>query len=177
MNHTIQGSLNINNRAVDFTGGRGYMEKDWGRSFPSGYFWMQTNHFSEPGISLKTSVARVPWMGLSFVGFIGGVWLHDRLIEFTTYNFSRLRKSYADDKKVEIVLENRKFRLEILAHREATTSLASPIAGFMDGRIDESMTSRLDVLLTDKKAKKVLLNDTGHNAGLEVAGLFEEIMT
>ncbi|MEZ4893124.1 MAG: tocopherol cyclase family protein [Saprospiraceae bacterium] len=37
--------LTINGEELDFTGGKGYMEKDWGRSFPSAYFWMQTNHF------------------------------------------------------------------------------------------------------------------------------------
>ncbi|MFK7770485.1 MAG: tocopherol cyclase family protein [Saprospiraceae bacterium] len=176
MDHTIQGTLKIKGEDIDFSNGRGYMEKDWGRSFPSGYIWMQTNHFSQLGISVKASVAKIPWMGTSFVGFIGGVWLHDRLIEFTTYNFTRLRKSFADEKKVELVLENRKHRLEIFAHREAATSLASPILGFMDGRIEESMTAKIEVKLFDKKNKNVLLQDTGRNAGLEVAGKVSEIL-
>ena len=84
MDHLITGQLNVNGRNINFDGGRGYTEKDWGRSFPSAYFWMQSNHFSESGISLKASVARIPWLGSSFVGFIAGVWLQDRLIEFTT---------------------------------------------------------------------------------------------
>ena len=176
MDHTIKGTLKIKDEEIDFSNGRGYMEKDWGRSFPSSYIWMQTNHFSQPGISLKASVAKIPWLTSSFVGFIGGVWLHDRLIEFTTYNFTRLRKSFADEKTVELVLENRKHRLEIFAHREAATSLASPILGFMDGRIEESMTAKIEVKLFDKKNKKVLLEDTGRNAGLEVAGKVSEIL-
>lgn len=177
MDHTITGALTIGDQEIDFTGGRGYMEKDWGRSFPSGYIWMQTNHFSTPGLSLKASVAKIPWLGSSFVGSIAGVWLHDRLIEFTTYNFSRLRKVYVDASKTDIIMENGKHRLEILAHRTKATSLASPIQGFMDGRIEESMTSTIEVMLYDKKSKKVLLDDTGRNAGLEVAGRYEEIMT
>lgn len=176
MDHSIRGSLNIKGEEVDFTGGRGYMEKDWGRSFPSGYIWMQSNHFSEPGISLKSSVAKIPWLGSSFVGFIAGVWLQDRLIQFTTYNFTRLRKSFADEKQVELVMENQRHRLEIHAQREDATALASPILGFMDGRIEESMTSKLAVQLTDKRSKKILLEDTGRNAGLEVAGKVEEVL-
>lgn len=176
MNHTIEGELTIDEEPIDFTGGKGYMEKDWGRSFPSGYIWMQTNHFSEDGISLKSSVANIPWMGTSFVGFIAGVWLQDRLIEFTTYNFTKLRKSFANQDTVELVMENGHHLLEIFAEREAATSLASPIAGFMDGRIEESMTAKIQVKLTDKKAKKILLEDTGRNAGLEVAGKLSDIM-
>lgn len=176
MDHTIQGTLNIKGESIDFSNGRGYMEKDWGKSFPSGYIWMQTNHFSEMGISIKSSVAKIPWLGSSFIGFIAGVWLYDRLIEFTTYNFTRLRKSFADEKKVELVYENRKHRLEIFAKREAATSLASPISGFMDGRVEESMTAKIEVQLYDKRNKKFLLNDIGRNAGLEVAGKVSEIL-
>jgi tocopherol cyclase len=170
MDHTISGQLQINDNRIDFTDGRGYMEKDWGRSFPSAYFWMQSNHFSVPGISLKCSVAKIPWIRSSFVGFIAGVWLQDRLIRFTTYNRTVLKKSFADEKQVEIVLENKNYKLEILAHRDRATELASPIRGFMEGRIEESMTAVLEVQLTDKKNKTVLLQDKGRNAGLEVAG-------
>jgi len=175
MDHRIEGQLIIQGETIDFTNGRGYMEKDWGQSFPGAYFWMQTNHFSQKGISLKASVAKIPWMGNSFVGFIAGVWMKDRLIQFTTYNGSRLLKSYADRDEVKLVMENRKYRLEILAHREIATQLASPILGFMDGRIEESMTSQIDVQLYDKKSQNIILLDTGRNAGLEVAGKIKDI--
>ena len=173
MNHTIEGSLDINDKTIDFSGGRGYMEKDWGRSFPEGYIWMQSNHFSQPDISLKASIAKIPWLGSHFIGFIAGLWLQNRLIQFTTYNFTRLRKCVIDTQNVEIVLENPKYHLQIQAKREAATILAAPILGFMDGRIEESMTSQLAIQLTDKKTKQILLDDTGHNAGLEVAGKVE----
>ena len=175
MDHHIAGHLHIRGETIAFTGGRGYMEKDWGHSFPSGYIWMQSNHFSELGISIKASVAKIPWLGSSFVGFIAGVWLHDRLIEFTTYNFTKLRQCFADQKKVEVVMENRRYRLELLAHRSASSQLASPIAGFMDGRIEESMTARIEVALFDKQSKQMLLHDTGRHAGLEVAGNVAEV--
>ena len=175
MDHRIDGSLWMNGTPIDFTNGRGYMEKDWGKSFPSAYFWMQTNHFSQPGISLKASVAKIPWLGKSFIGFIAGVWLHDRLIQFTTYNGSKLVLSHADQNDVRLVMENRGYLLEIVAHREKSTLLASPISGLMDGRIEESMTSLIDVKLTDKKRGNLLVSDTGRNAGLEVAGTFKDL--
>jgi len=175
MDHIIQGQLVINDETVDFTNGRGYMEKDWGHSFPSAYIWIQTNHFSNSGISLIVSVAKIPWLGCSFVGFIAGLWFNNEFFEFTTYNFSKLSKSIVDNKEVKLVLENRKYRLEIIAHRKTATELASPISGFMDGRISESMTAEIDVKLYDKKNKKIFFQDTGRNAGLEVTGKIQEI--
>ena len=46
----------------------------------------------------------------------------------------------------------------------------------MDGRIEESMTAELHVTLLDKKKNTFILDDVGNNAGLEVAGKFEEIL-
>ncbi|HWS01713.1 MAG TPA: tocopherol cyclase family protein, partial [Prolixibacteraceae bacterium] len=129
LNHSISGELLTGDRVLDFNQGRGYTEKDWGRSFPSAYIWMQSNHFSLPGISVKASVARIPWIRNAFTGFIAGVWLHDRLIQFTTYNGTKLRKLQIDHLRAELVLENRKHQLEIIAARESATSLASPIMG------------------------------------------------
>ena len=177
MDHAINGQLKVSDHSVDFTGGRGYTEKDWGRSFPSAYVWMQSNHFSLPGISVKASVAKIPWLGSSFVGFIAGIWFQDRLIRFTTYNGSTLKKLRIDPLHVELILENKYYHLSILACRETATSLASPIHGMMEGRIEESMTSTLEIVLTDRATNKVLLQDKGRNTGLEVAGAIDEIVT
>jgi tocopherol cyclase len=124
---------------------------------------------------LKAAVAKIPWIRKAFTGFIAGVWLKDRLIRFTTYNGSVIRKSFADREKVEVVLENKKFRIEILAHRDEATELASPILGLMDGRIAESMTSETEIQVMDLKNRRILFEDTGRNTGLEVAGNIGEI--
>ena len=175
MDHVINGELIIDNEKINFDNGRGYIEKDWGRSFPSAYFWLQTNHFSEPGISLKASVAKIPWIRNSFTGFIAGVWLKKKLIRFTTYNQSVLRKSFADRENLELVMENRNYLLEIFARRDHATTLASPILGLMEGRIEESMTSTTEVRLFDKKNGVEIFNDAGRNTGLEIAGRIQEI--
>lgn len=176
MDHRITGELMIAGETISFEEGRGYIEKDWGRSFPSAYCWLQTNHFSVPGISLKASVAKIPWIRNAFTGFIAGVWIHEKLYRFTTYNGTRLRKCMINEERVELVMENKKFRLEISALRDGATALASPILGMMDGRIEESMTAITHIGVYERKSGKVLLQDTGRNTGLEVAGAVKGIM-
>lgn len=176
MDHNIAGEVITSGETTNFNNGKGYIEKDWGHSFPSAYIWMQSNHFSESEISLKLSVAKIPWLGSSFVGFIAGLWIKERLIQFTTYNFTKLLKSHVDQKTVHIILKNSIHQLDILAHRQAGTELASPIHGFMDGRISESMTAKIQVILRDRKDGKIIFEDTGRNAGLEIAGQIEEIL-
>lgn len=176
MDHQIDGRLKVSNQDVDFSGGRGYIEKDWGKSFPSAYVWMQSNHFESPGISLKLSVANIPWLRSSFTGFIAGFWLHNRLYRFTTYNSTKLTQCKIDIDKVSVQLENRNFVLNVEALRTASTELASPIFGLMEGRINESMTSEIMVRLFNKRAKKTIFEGKGRSAGLEVAGQIEQIM-
>jgi hypothetical protein len=176
MDHAVFGRLEIEDEIIDFDNGRGYIEKDWGRSFPSAYVWMQSNHFTAPGISLKASVAKIPWIGKSFTGFIAGLWVNDRLLQFTTYNWSSVRKLSIDSSRIELILANTKHSLEIIVSRDAATSLASPIRGFMNGRIEESMTSRVEVSVTDKKTGRAIFRDCGRNAAIEVAGSISEIL-
>jgi len=176
MDHTVSGCLTVDDEAVDFENGRGYCEKDWGRSFPGAYVWMQSNHFDVPGISVNASVARIPWLGGSFTGFIAGVWIRDHLLQFTTYNGTLLRRLLIAIGCIVLVMENRRYLLKIVVKRDAATALASPIRGFMDGRIEESMTSRMEVTVTDRKSGNVLLQNTGRSAAVEVAGNINEII-
>jgi len=170
MDHALEGSLELNGEQIDFTGGRGYIEKDWGHSFPSAYIWLQTNHFSEEGISLKASVARVPWMGTAFVGFIAGFWFRGKLIRFTTYNLSKLVHCQADKHRVHLQLQNPYYSLDIEIEREEATVLAAPILGLMDGRIEETMYARTKIVLKEKRSGRLLYEGVGMNTGLEVAG-------
>ena len=176
MQHTLQGSLQINGEQIDFTGGKGYLEKDWGKSFPSGYIWMQTNHFIQNNVSLKASVAKIPWLGSSFVGFIAGLYIDGRLFQFTTYNRTKLIRSFANQQQVELILANKKHRLEIRAERSEATELAAPIQGLMEGRISESMSSTCTVILVESKSGKVLFNDQARNVALEVGGNLSDVL-
>jgi len=89
-NHLIEVQLKLNGKSIDFNGGKGYIEKDWGRSFPSYHIWIQSNHFDEPGISLMVSIAKIPWLGKSFNGFLIGLLYNGHLYKFTT-SFSLFR--------------------------------------------------------------------------------------
>lgn len=69
LSHRLSGQLSVNGRTIDFTGGKGYIEKDWGSSFPKRYIWLQSNHFGREG-SLFFSWADIPMLGTAFQGYI-----------------------------------------------------------------------------------------------------------
>ena len=165
--HSISGTLRIDDEPVDFTGGRGYIEKDWGQSFPEAYIWFQTNHFDSPLACITASVAIIPSFGTSFPGFIVGLWLDGKLYRFATYTGAKLEKLTVSDAEVFWVLSDGQQRLEMRAQRAAGGLLKGPSKLDMGKRIDETLQASVDVRLTSRSGQ-VLFSSTGHHAGLEV---------
>lgn len=168
LHHRLEGKLKIEKLEIDFSGGLGYTEKDWGRSFPRAYVWMQSNHFAATDrVSLLASVAHIPWLGNYFIGFISGFWIEGRLFKFATYTGARKFLTIKDD-HVELIFQNPKSELRLLARQAPGAALVSPLAGEMTGKVNESLQATVEVELLEKG--KRIFEGTGRNAGLEVAG-------
>ncbi len=168
--HGLAGSLEVGGRTIDFTDGRGYIEKDWGRSFPTGYVWMQSNHFTTTRLSVSASTALVPVLGRTLRGFIVGVWLDGTLYRFATHNGSRSRTLNVTDESVRWELSDPLGRRLILnAKRHPGTMLMAPLPSGMEPVVEESLEATIYVRLTDRDGS-VLVEDVGRCAGLEVYG-------
>jgi hypothetical protein len=171
LHHRLEGQLSVYGKTVDFTGGIGYIEKDWGRSFPSSWIWMQTNHLSQTeGACLMASVARIPWLGSHFPGFLAGLQLEGRLWAFTTYNNARLKVGLDESSRtVQLILKRKGAVLEIDAQqRGGTGTLAAPVSGAMAGKVNESLQSVVQIRL--REGQTTIYEGEGRHAGLEVAG-------
>lgn len=175
LDHSIAGSVEINGEPLDFAGGRGYAEKDWGRSFPSSWVWAQSNHFDRPHVSVTVSVARIPWMGSSFVGFIAGVWMDGMLYRFTTYTGTRLTAFSSRYDGATMTYEDRHHRLEVELDGAVSAPLKAPSHGRMVERADESLEASMQVRLTRLRDGAVLLDDCGLHAGCEVMDTKDEL--
>jgi tocopherol cyclase len=177
--HAIQGKLEIDGETAVFDGGRGYIEKDWGRSFPSAWIWMQTNHFSQPGTSLTASIAMIPWQFTRFRGFIVGLWHEQRLYRFATYTGAETTELIVDDHEVHWVLRGKTagadHELQLRAMRAEAGILAGPSTVDMGRRVAESLTAAVAVQLVRREdgRERLLFSDTGQHAGLEVTNVPE----
>ena len=116
--HGLDGTVRVEGSPASFAGGRGYLEKDWGRAFPSGYVWLHSNHIdADPSASLVASVALIPWVRSTFRGFIVGLVHHDHLFRWTTYNRSRETHVVIDDQHVRWSLSGPDGTLDLTAER------------------------------------------------------------
>jgi tocopherol cyclase len=174
LQHSLEGTLRLGDRRIDLNGGKGYIEKDWGRSFPRAYVWMQTNHFdTHDRASLMASVAHIPWLTGHFIGFISGFWLDGRLFRFATYTGARQRLELGAD-SVSLVFKNPRTELRIQAHHAPGTALISPISGEMTGKINESLQATIHTELLENGRR--IFEGTARTAGLEIAGAVDVLL-
>lgn len=173
--HDLAGSLSLGGVSMPFDGGRGYLEKDWGRAFPSGYIWMQSNHFAIPGLCLVASIAVIPWHRTEFRGFIVGLRMpgpdgQPVLHRFATYTGGRTTALTVDDDHVRWSLRSKAgLTLDITAERRRGGLLHAPVRTQMHRRVEETLDARIHVRLTDRDGR-LILSDCGQVAGLEVHG-------
>lgn len=166
-NHDLLGVLNFNHQGVDFSGGKGYIEKDWGTSFPEAWIWIQCNHFTTKEASLFISVAKIPWMGKYFIGFIAFLYLDGKYHQFSTYNHAKISRLSFNGEELNLEMKLKSYSLKARIIKNSSGELRAPETGNMSRRIKESNDSVVEVTLSEGN-KPALFQETGQRAGLEI---------
>jgi len=166
MKNNINGTLTINNNNFIFNNDTGYIEKDWGCSFPKNYIWIEGNNFKNKDASFMLSIANIPFKIFSFKGFICSLIINNKEYRFATYNNSKIIKCDVDDNKVNIILKKGKYYLYIESEYCNKNKLKAPIKGGMEKDIYESINSKINVTL--KENNNIIFSDESINAGLEI---------
>ncbi len=171
MDFDLNGSLEINGQSVDFTGGKGYIEKNWGSAFPYSWIWFQCNNFRKAHASLSCSLAHIPFPVSSFRGFLVGLYVGDFFYEFTTMNRSKVEviQKVPD---VAMHLKNRHHSLTIDCETssEDFILLNGPRGGKMVPLVQENLQGKVTVILKENAGGKVIYEDSGSCAGVEYGG-------
>ena len=180
LDHAADGFVSLRNAEyegedrIKFDGGRGYIEKDWGTSMPSCWVWIQTNTFEEAvgPASFFFSLARIPWRGSYFNGFISILYFSGREYRFATYTGARLELLEVSGRFIRILVTDDRTKLEVQVRRNREGFLAAPVDGAMDRRIAESVDSSVRVVLKKWQGSVdiPLFDSDSVASGVEVVG-------
>lgn len=174
LDHRIDGFLEVDDRRIEFADGRGYIEKDWGISMPQCWIWTQSNDFPAGGDSVMLSVARVPWMGSAFNGFLCTASLGGEKKLFTTWNGSRIVQLEAREDFILCRIERSRSRnavesVTLRMQRSRGGLLRAPVQGLLSRRIAEAVDAGLEVEYRAGPGAAVY-RAASSLAGLETAG-------
>jgi hypothetical protein len=166
MDHTVSGEVRYNGETYSFCDDRGYIEKDWGTSFPRRYVWIQANHFARAGDSLMLSTAEIPFLGRTFTGLIANLVHGGREYRFATYTGAKPIREQRRSDGVDVEIKKGRWRLFVQARTEASGELKAPIRGLMKNTIKEGLGGSIRVRLTH--GETVVCDMTSPYAGIEV---------
>lgn len=165
--HRLEGELLANGKQVVFSGGTGYIEKDWGTSFPESWIWLHCNTFEETDCSFTFSVAKIPWLGSFFIGHICYLYLKGKFHLFATYNNSKITRLSFADRVLKIELQNKKHTLQVTAMQQNSGRLKAPVTGQMNRIIKESIDSEIEICLSEP-TRKTTFTTKGKHAGMKI---------
>lgn len=166
MQNTINGCININDETVYFNNNKGYIEKDWGCSFPKSYIWCQGNKFHQTNVSFMFSIADIPFKLFNFKGFICVLLIGNKEFKFTTYNNAKLIECYIKEDSFNITFKRDLYILNIKSKYSKGLKLSAPVKGEMTKDIFESICASVTVTL--KKGKEIIFCDISNMCGLEI---------
>ena len=178
LHHRVAGSVSIDGKPAVTLSDRavGYIEKDWGTSFPLRWTWLQTNHFvgETAPACLMVSAGVVPWVTGAFDGHIAAILWRGRLEVFATYNGSRYQQTESGDTVRLAFLKPRPrgsvwLQIETERPRGNGIDLVAPTAeGGMAGKVNESLTATAHVRFG--RDTTLLLDAVTHYTGFELGG-------
>jgi len=165
VDHKLTGRLNINGNESEYDNGRGYIEKDWGISFPESWIWMHCNNFDREQVSAMVSVAKIPWRKSFFVGFISFISIDGKPEIFASYNGAKILSLKRSGRTSELVIKKRDITYTTRITGKGSGFLKAPMEGSMKNIIKESIDS--DVYVELKESGKILFRGNGIRAGFE----------
>lgn len=161
MGHSLTGQLTLNGEVIDFTGGRGYIETDRGRSFPEAYLWTQCAWEGTASASLMLAAATVPLPVGSFTGCICAVLYNGEEYRLATYRGAKIERW----SPAMIAVRQGSYRLIAKLQKASSQPLQAPVDGSMRRTIRESLCA--EVRYCFWKGQELLFRHTDRCASFE----------
>ena len=166
MKNTANGSIRINDNIINFDNDSGYIEKDWGCSFPKSYIWCQGNNFKNSNASFMLAIANIPFKIFEFKGIICDIIVDDEEYKFATYNNAKVINFKITNNILDITLKKGEYYLNVQTRCDKGLKLSAPVKGKMKKDIFESISS--EIMVTLKKNKNIIFSDISFNCGVEI---------
>lgn len=152
-----------------------YAEKNWGRSFPSQWFWLQANHFSNyPGLSITAAAGERIVLGRPEEVGLVGIHHQGNFYEFGPGN-SKLTWNVAQWGSWQLTAVNSNYWLELSGYTQDPGILVhTPTAQGLQLNCRDTTRGNLHLKLGSISQGLMVVAETD-TAGLEVGGNWELI--
>ena len=148
----ISGFIKLDEHKILFNKGDGYIEKNWGSSFPKKYIWLHANQFDNRQLSLQFALAKPKWFFFRPEVYIGYI-MTGELIHFGTHRFSLVSVEKNDDSTL-ITIKKIKYHITIKIKHKAPVNLIGPTNGILKNKIAEYLDSSIELVVIKNNTLK-----------------------
>ena len=165
----VNGYLKYKDRTIEYENSCGYIEKNWGLSFPKKYIWLHANQFNNPQLSLQFAIARPKWLLFRPQVYIGYI-KNSKLIHFGSHRLSFARVK-TNGNQVVIKLQKLSYKVTIQVTNETPIDLIGPKEGKLQNKISEYLNSKIELIVHKKRffRKNIeIINDVSNISTTEI---------
>jgi tocopherol cyclase len=84
--HQVSGEIQLKEARYVLNNENGYLEKNWGTSFPESYIWLHAVDPLDAKVSMLFSIAEIKWLGIKFLKHVGHFCFDDKQIDLRSLN-------------------------------------------------------------------------------------------
>ena len=126
----------------------GYLEKNWGTTFPESYFWVHAIDPNNPAISLLFSRAKIVWLGKTYIKHVGYLCFDGQQIELRELkNFSVSNSNLGPENRI-IQIRSASAQLDLALEYGREVLFKGPKDGALSRIIQHQTDASIKVSLT-----------------------------
>jgi hypothetical protein len=163
--HHVSGEIQTTHQHFLLEHESGYMEKNWGTSFPKRYCWLQAIDPNDSKTSLMFSQAEIQWIGRTFIRHVGHLRFNGQQIDLRELRKCTISNSILDETNHSIQLSGKNIKLEIHISFQEKVIFKGPTDGNMSRDIIHHTDAQIDVQL----------NLNGTKRSLQLVGNYENL--
>jgi len=148
--HGISGEIRNGKVSYTLDNELGYLEKNWGTSFPEKYIWLHAVDPSNPEVNLLFSQAEIKWMGKTFIKHVGYFHFLGEHIDLRLLKNCSISISYMSPEKQLIQILSKSVQLGISITLDQQVLFKGPQDGSLSRDILHYIDAHISVQLTQQ---------------------------
>lgn len=165
----VNGEAKLKSKTLKFQDNSGYIDKNWGTSFPKDYFWGHISSFKNPTVSVQFAKAKPKWLLWKIPVHIGFLRMNGEIHLFKSWKKGKIKLINVGQEQIH--LQNNQYKIELKFDKGYPLNLRAPLNGKLDYTILERAGIATSVTIykkTNKDEFEILLSETVNNATLEI---------
>ncbi|HRE58805.1 MAG TPA: tocopherol cyclase family protein [Candidatus Kapabacteria bacterium] len=111
--HQVSGEIQQKDVRYILNNEMGYLEKNWGTSFPKSYIWLHAVDPHDSKVSMLFSIAEIKWFGIKFIKHVGHFHFDDKQIDLRSLKNFAVSHQMPSKDTYQILMRSKTIQIEI----------------------------------------------------------------